>query len=102
MISCLFARREETLQEVKRECVKRGAKEEDVLIIAGDITNPADLIRARQAVVTSQLNQAGISGQELTCARLEGFRYRSYSRRSAVNLHADGTGARPSCQEVGT
>ncbi|WVQ81303.1 hypothetical protein IAT38_003426 [Cryptococcus sp. DSM 104549] len=46
----LFARREEELQKVKAECVKEGAREEDVLLVAGDITKGEDLIKAREAV----------------------------------------------------
>lgn len=52
-LSCLFARRKEALDEVKAECQRLGAK--DVIVIAGDITSPADLIAVRQAVVDGEL-----------------------------------------------
>jgi len=45
----LFARRKDALEEVKAECEKLGAGE--VIIVAGDITSPKDLLAVRQAAV---------------------------------------------------
>ena len=49
---CLFARRKDALEEVKAECEKLGAGE--VIIVAGDITSPKDLLAVRQAAVDGE------------------------------------------------
>lgn len=56
--SCLFARRKETLDEVKAECEKLGAG--DILVIAGDITSPKDLLAVRQAAVDGEFIAAAM------------------------------------------
>jgi methylmalonyl-CoA mutase cobalamin-binding subunit len=56
--SCLFARRKETLDEVKAECEKLGAG--DILVVAGDITSPKDLLAVRQAAVDGEFIAAAM------------------------------------------
>ncbi|OCF32452.1 hypothetical protein I316_05878 [Kwoniella heveanensis BCC8398] len=47
---CLVARRADVLDKVKQECLEQGAKSEDILVVAADITQTDDLLRVREAV----------------------------------------------------
>ncbi|WVF65316.1 hypothetical protein IAT40_000042 [Kwoniella sp. CBS 6097] len=47
---CLVARRADVLEKVKQECLDQGANSEDIIIVAGDITQTDDLVRVRETV----------------------------------------------------
>ncbi|WWC90981.1 uncharacterized protein L201_005920 [Kwoniella dendrophila CBS 6074] len=47
---CIVARRADSLQEVKQECINLGAKEERIIVVPADITNTDDLIQVRETV----------------------------------------------------
>jgi type IV pilus biogenesis protein CpaD/CtpE len=50
--SCLFARRKQALDEVYEQCLALGCS--NVLRLAGDITNPDDLVRVRDEVIKGE------------------------------------------------
>ncbi|WVQ92996.1 hypothetical protein IAU59_000059 [Kwoniella sp. CBS 9459] len=47
---CLVARRADVLDKVRHECLDRGASPDDIIVVAGDITQTDDLLRIRKAV----------------------------------------------------
>jgi hypothetical protein len=60
---CIFARRADALEGVKRECVAAGLGEGRVMLYAGDVTRVEDLIGVRERIVQgeSEVGRAGVS-----------------------------------------
>ncbi|KAK4687314.1 hypothetical protein P7C73_g2798, partial [Tremellales sp. Uapishka_1] len=48
---CLVARRKESLETVRRECIAVGAKEDKILVVPANITSAEDLLRVRATVI---------------------------------------------------
>ena len=68
---CIFARRLETLNEVKAECLALGAKE--VVAVAGDITSPEDLIAVRKAIACERLQHCDLRAEHTLTTAWEGI-----------------------------
>lgn len=54
---CLVARRTDTLESVRKECLELGASNECIIIATADITSTTDLIKARDVVVRGKSSQ---------------------------------------------
>jgi short-subunit dehydrogenase len=51
---CLVARRKDTLEEVRQECIALGLSEQKILVVPADVTSADDLLKVRDEVIAGE------------------------------------------------
>lgn len=91
---CIFARREDALEKVKRECEALGISGDRMICVVGDVTNTDDLLAVRGKVI----NGEPITILEACCLvsllkdSLGRLRHTPYPCRRPFHVHPFGSG----------